>query len=171
MDFEIQKAIITLMIGTFLSHSFLIFLESLKVSQSQYDDLLEINLKNLAVEIKFYDLLNRLQFDSNKNNHTTHSVIKAFWGLKLLRILGFVPFILFFFTGIIALFQNIFISQLDFGNLCLILVGLIFVIEVIFVSIKMGLNIPSILMNLNPRYKDKNYLLVLFSIYPFWKNN
>lgn len=169
MESEIQKIIIGAIITILLPHAFLIFLESIKVSRSQFDDLISLEIQNLQSKMKFHELLRCVQKETENLDITTLTVIKSYIWLKVLRVIGFIPIALYFFVAILALSKDILIEDLSYPHLNQILVGLIFVFEVLFVGLKMGFKIPNVLMNLIPDYNDKNYLIVLFSIYPLWK--
>lgn len=171
MDNEFQIILLGLMVGSLLPHSFLVFIETFTKGTSQYGDMLEIEISSLRKKMKFYELLEKKLFSSRTKDYTFNSLIRAYWGLKFLRVFGFIPFILFLFLGLFLLAQNIFVDQIDFGNLYMILFGVIFVFEVIIIVIRVSLEIPTVLINLNSKYENKTYLFVLFSIFPFWKKN
>lgn len=169
MEIEIQKIIYNVLIGFIIIHAFLIFLEALKVGPTQHNGLLDLKIIRIGNKMRFLKVLKAMQKDDNGTIYTVESIIRGHWCLKLLRVLGFVPLLVLGTMVSIYGFKDIFNSELPYAKVNQILLYCLFIIEFLFISIKIYYKVPDVLIALHPDYHDKTYLKVLFSIFPFWK--
>lgn len=171
METELQNPFIATIIGLLVIHTFLIFCESVKSKHGQFHDFKKIRLKNLEKELLLKELLKITQYEDDDDEYTIKSIVKAFWGLNILRVVGFVPFTILFITACIFFSKSIFVEDLPFDKISQILIVFIGVLDGLLILFKAHLKIPDILMKLNPNYSVKSYIMVLFSIFPIWKKD
>jgi len=167
------------LLGIMIIYSIFIFIESIKYSQNQSDDLLDIKIQIKGTSIgkatisnSIKELFNHevLSLDGNKKYRLQSIILTVNRANSILRLIGYLPLIFLVICGTIsALFK---LSIIIEGSITPILSQYFFygclIINIFYLGYKLYIKVPIYLIDLNPKYKEKPMWKVLCNTYPLW---
>ncbi len=151
-----------------LVHAGLMFFQSFRKGPSQYDDLLGIQINNLKDNMKVQELLDVKLCNRLWCKDLLAGVIV--WS-KCLRIIGLLPFLLYFIYFFLLFTEGVFKEQVDIELLFYITFVVAIVFQLLYILLKFYSNIPELLRHLHKDYKNSSFLPILFDIIPLWKRS
>jgi len=147
-------------------HSLLVFIQAFWKGRSQYDDIFSVEINGLSERISVQDLL---CVQLNSRFCCNNLLICALVWSRRLRIVAYIPALLYLFAIILLLARDIFIVDFDTRMLAVVMVVFAFVLQVGYVFLKIYSKIPDILIDLHGNYRASSPLLILFDIVPIWR--
>ncbi len=148
-------------------HACLIFFQSVKVGPSQYDSLLSININGLSESLNVNEVFNHRINKEYCCQEIFSSIL--IWAGRL-RILGFIPLILYTFCLFIFLSEFVLKDQINTNFITNSLYGSAIAVQFIYVYSKIKSNIPSILLDLlKEEYQKSNFIYIVLDISPILK--
>jgi hypothetical protein len=145
-----------------LAHAGLAFLQAFWKGPSQYDDLIGVEVSGLGNPMKLEDL-----FKANLTEKISMNklLIASLVWVPLLRILAFIPAPLYALYILLWYAKGVF-ERLDVNLLSSILFSAAFGIQLLYTLLKAWSDIPVLLMEFSPRYRNISYIFILLDLAP-----
>jgi uncharacterized membrane protein YqaE (UPF0057 family) len=160
-----------------IAHAGLAFLQSFKKGPSQYQNLLEIKIDGHSGKPSAGhsasgqpNVQELLDLELSKSGFCCKDLLVAvlIWS-KLLRIIGFIPILLYSTYIMLSIWEPVFTKQTNVKLLSIISFSSALVLQVLYILLKLFSKIPQLLTRLHSEYKDSDFALILFDIKPLWK--
>jgi len=148
------------------AHSGLAFFQSFLKGPSQYDDLHDFEISGLPTSVKIQELF-KIKLSSGRFCCKDLIAAVLIWSRRL-RMIGFLPLMLYVTFIFLLLVKGSFTEDFNVEFLSNILLGVAFLLQVLYILFKLRSNIPQLLMHL-PKYEKASFLLILFDVVPLWK--
>lgn len=148
-------------------HAGLSFFQSFRKGPSQYNDLLTCKVPPCKDNVEVKEFFSKELCEEHDCRELLNGVL--LWG-RVLRAIGTIPIILYFGILFLVLASGLIKEDaIDVNTIINILFGATIALQICYLVLKRMSPIPSILINLHPKYKTTSFGSVLLDIAPIWK--